>query len=285
MNYIKFAIIFLLISVNSNAQTADNEVLEDLIQSLFNKVIFSKNDEEKLNYNNRIEKAFAQVLSTKTSFEYPFDKLKHISKLSSADGLLRIITWNLPYTNGTYKYFGFVQIKLNDNDISLVKLNDNSKEILTPQSKSLNKDNWYGALYYKILTNKYKNKTFYTLLGWDGNDNFTNKKIIETLVIKRQKLQFGRPIIKMGKKTHNRIVFEYSKQAKMMLRYDEKKGIIVFDHLAPSLKKFEGQFMYYGPDLSQDGLKFVDGNWILSQNLDMRNKNKDSDNKPIKTSW
>jgi len=284
MRILKITAVFFLITVNINAQTGSIEQLEDSIQSLFNKIILTKNDRDKLNYNSEIEKIFNKLLNNKNSFEYPFNKLKHVSKLISDDELLRIITWNLPFNNGTYQYFGFIQIKSKKNSISLFKLTDNSKEITLAEDKTLDNNNWYGALYYKILTNRHNNKTYYTLLGWDGNDNFTNKKIIETLLIKRKKLQFGIPIIKSGNEIQHRIIFEYAKQAKMMLRYDEKEKMIVFDHLAPSLKKFKGQYMYYGPDLSQDGLEFIDGYWILKQNLDLRNEN-NQNKKPIKTNW
>ena len=39
----------------------------------------------------------------------------------------------------------------------------------------LSENSWFGALYYKIIP-VVKNKTYYTLLGWDGNDMFSNKK-------------------------------------------------------------------------------------------------------------
>ncbi|MEN8121966.1 MAG: hypothetical protein ABFS35_16570 [Bacteroidota bacterium] len=284
MNILKIVVFFFLITININAQKGSIGQLEDSIQSLFTKIIATKNDNDKLKYNSEIEKLFNEVLLKKSTFEHPFHKLKNVSKLSSDDGLLRIFTWNLPYNNGTYEYFGFIQVKSKNKHISLFKLSDKSNAINTPQNKVLDNDSWYGTLYYKILTNTNKSKTYYTLFGWDGNDNFTNKKIIEILTIKSKKPQFGSPILKMGNKTHSRIIFEYAKQAKMMLRYDEQEKLIVFDHLAPSLKKFKGQYMYYGPDLSQDGLQFIDGYWILKPNLDMRNK-ENSNKKPIKTSY
>ncbi len=286
MNIIKTAILFYLIIINANLEAQNNkiELLEDSIQSLFSKIILSKNDNEKLECNNEIENILEQLLEDENSFEYPFNGLKNISKLSSDDGMIRIFTWNLPYGNGTYSYFGFIQMNSKSNKLSLFKLTDKSEGISSPQDKILDNENWYGALYYKIRTNKYKNKTYYTLFGWDGNDSFTNKKLIETLIIKRNKPQFGSPIIKVGNNTQHRVIFEYAKQAKMMLSYDDKKKMIVFDHLAPSLKKFKGQYMYYGPDLSQDGLEFIDGFWILRPNLDMRNE-ENSNKKPIKTSY
>jgi len=283
MNKIKLIIIFILANFSLIGQINEFKAQEDSIQKLFNKIISTKNDSEKLKFNNEIENTFNQILKKKNSFDFAFGKLKHVSKLSSGDELVRIFTWNLPFTDGTFKYYGFIQLKSKNNSISLIKLTDKSKEVTSPEQTIFNNTNWYGALYYKILTNTYKNKTYYTLLGWDGNDNFTNKKLIDVLIIKRKKAQFGSAIFKMENKMQHRIIFEYSQQAKMMLSFDKKQNMIVFDHLAPSLKKFKDQYMYYGPDLSQDGLVFIEGNWVLKQNLDLRNQ-KQENNKPIKTS-
>ena len=284
MKTLKISIIFFLIAIQGTAQSNNFNQVEDSIQSLFAKIILTKNDDEKLNYNKQIENNLAQALSKKSSYEYPFSKLQYVSKLASDDGKVRIFTWNIPFNDGTFQYFGFIQLKAKNN-ILLVKLIDKSIEIEKPQQSVLNSTNWYGTLYYKILTNTYKNKTYYTLLGWDGNDNFTNKKIIELLTIKRKKPQFGAAVFKMKNKTQTRVIFEYAKQAKMMLSFDEKLQLIVFDHLAPSLKKFEDQYMYYGPDLSQDGFVFIDGSWVLKENIDLRNENDKTDKKPIKTSF
>ncbi len=284
MNIFKFTVIFIFISFSAIGQNNDISIQEDSIQALFGKIILAKTDSEKLSYNSKITEIFENILQKATSFEYHLGKLKYVSKLSSDDKLIRVITWNIPYTNGTYEYFGFILLKLKNNNVTVFKLNDHSAKITDAQTETLSPSNWYGALYYKILTNTYKNKTYYTLLGWDGNDNFTNKKIIETIEIKRKKVSFGVPILKLRNKTQHRIIFEYAKQAKMMLRYDEKQKMIVFDHLAPSLKKFKGQYIYYGPDLSQDGFEFIEGFWVLKENLDLRNEKENTNKKPIKTS-
>ena len=284
MKALKLSLILFIFSTSINSQTNDIKLIEDSIQTAFTKIILSKNDNEKLDFNIKIETLLSKILNKAESFQYPFIKLKHISKLNSDDDIIRVYSWNVPFNDGTFKYYGFIQIKSKNNRITLIKLNDKSDSIINAQDKILDNETWYGALYYKILTNKYKNKTYYTLLGWDGNDTFTNKKLIDVLTIKRNKIQFGSEIFKMEKKIYKRVIFEYSQQAKMMLRYDEKQEMIVFDHLSPSLKKFKGQYMYYGPDLSQDGLKFIDGKWILKQNLDLRNK-KEEEKKTIKTSF
>jgi len=278
-------LVLLFFSINIFAQSPEIKQKTDSISALFGLIVKAQSDEEKQTYNEQIKNIFAELLLNKETFDYSFLELKFVSKLKSDDELLKIYTWNLPFENGTFEYFGFVQLKQNNGSIELIELKDKSKKIKDAEKKVLYANNWYGALYYKLLTNSYKGKTYYTLLGWDGNDNFTNKKIIDILSIKHKKIQFGSPIIKINNnETKNRLIFEYSEQAKMMLRYDDKVKMIVFDHLAPEQKKFKGQYMYYGPDLSQDGLFFQDGYWIMKFNLDLRNPD-DKSKKPIKTSF
>ena len=261
------------------------EQYEDSINNQYTRLISTANDSIKLDINNSITKLFKEVLENLKSFSYPFEKLKNISKLASGDGYVRIINWNLPLQNGEFIYYGFVQhLNTNKKELTLYQLIDQSGIIQNPENTELSEKNWFGALYYKILTTMSGKTTYYTLLGWDGNNNFTNKKLIENFYFNDKSMVFGPPIIKVEQSIQNRLIFEYSKQAKMMLRYDEKLDIIVWDHLAPSQPKFVGQYMYYGPDLSQDGIQFINGNWVLKPNLDLRNMGK-STGKSIKKSF
>lgn len=255
--------------VDSSKRTFNNQTIK-----VVNKRVVA-NDSVKLNISYEISDLFNQVLKNPKSFSYSFSKLKHISNLKSADSLVRIITWNIPMRNGSYKYFGFVQRKNEkDNTVDLFKLTDASEKIKKPEYSKLKPSQWFGAIYYKLQTNYQENKAYYTLLGWDGNNRFTTKKIIECFSFNKGKLIFGMPIFKMAKDIKNRVIFEYTKQVSMMLRFDKKLKMIVFDHLAPSHEKFTGQYMYYGPDMSQDGIKFEKGYWILYENLNLKNKNK-----------
>jgi hypothetical protein len=230
-----------------------------------------KGDSERISLNSSMDKLFGTVLANNESFAFPFEKLKSISKLKSDDGFIRIFNWNLPLENGTNLYFAYIQHLDKKKNFDLVKLENKSESITNPESKELSDKNWYGALYYKILTKISGKITYYTLLGWDGNNNFTNKKIIDCFYFNDKKVIFGAPIFKMEKAVQYRIIFEFAEQSKMLLRYDEKIKMIVFDHLAPIQKKFEGQYMYYGPDMSQDGIQFKDGFWEYKANLDLRN--------------
>jgi len=267
------------------AQTIDSKLLkkEQEIQNLFEKIKQIKNDDEIFKLNKEVLNLFEKALKNKKSFDYDFRNLINMSKLKSEDEKLKIYTWNLPFSNGTYKYYGFCQYN-NKNKTIIYKLNDNSEKIELPEKEILKNTNWYGALYYKILTNTYNKKTYYTLLAWDGNNDFTNKKIIDVVYYENKELFFGQPIFNYENKILNRIVFEYAKQAKMMLKYNEKLKIINFDHLSPSQKNFEGQYIYYGPDMTYDGLEFKNGFWNLKQNIVLKNK-KEVKKEPIKTSY
>jgi hypothetical protein len=279
------ALLLICFFLNKDLMAQDNSLKqsENNIKSLLSELMIAKSDSQRFEINTKIENLFGEVLKTAESFVYPFDSLKNISKLKSDDGLIRIINWNFQLENGNFVYYGYVQSIDKKKNLTLFQLTDKSDNMKNPENKELSEKEWYGALYYKLLSSRAGKKTYYTLLGWDGNDNFTNKKIVETFYITANKIVFGPPIFKLEKGIQNRVIFEFSEQAKMLLKYDEKLKMIVFDHLVPIQSKFEGQFMYYGPDMSQDGLKFEGGNWVFKPNLDLRNAN-EIKGKPINKS-
>ena len=68
-----------------------------------------------------------------------------------------------------------------------------------------------------------------------------------------------------------RIIFEYSKQVSMMLNYLPDDSRIVFDHLSPPDPNLKGKFDFYGPDMSYDGFRLVNGRWRLTEDLELKN--------------
>jgi hypothetical protein len=79
------------------------------------------------------------------------------------------------------------------------------------------------------------------------------------------------PVFDGNGKTRDRVVFEYTRQVSMLLRYVPDQDLIVFDHLAPPDPKLKDQRDTYGPDLTYDGYKLRNGRWVYVENLDMRN--------------
>lgn len=198
---------------------------EDTLKKLGKAILYGEHDIDKYAANEKFQKLLEESLYLKNAYEFPFDSVKTLSKLSSEDKQLRIFTWNLPKKDGTYHYFGFL-MSLNKakKRYFIYKLDDKSELMENAEIKTLEPEKWYGALYYKLIQTQDNNKRYYTLLGWDGNNTLTNRKIIEILTVSQTgEPKFGQPIFKCEKKKLRRYFFEYAKDASMSLKYEPQK--------------------------------------------------------------
>lgn len=246
-------------------------------------------DQQRTDLNKKLIPLIEGALSIPHTFDYAFDSLqKDIGIVYSPDDFFRIVHWTVPKNDGTFEYYGFLQVKtakdptrakqMNDNKLILYPLTDKSAEIKNPENSILDHNKWFGCLYYKVIVQKTKAKNYYTLLGFDGNDKFSRKKIIDVLTFdKTSKPKFGADIFVFPKKYPKRVVFEYSSSCVMTLRYSSKKDSIVFDHLAPTQPSLEGQFQYYCGDMSYDGLGFKRGKWSYGKDLNAINDKDEND--------
>jgi len=148
-----------------------------------------------------------------------------------------------------------------------------------PQDSIVDSHKWYGAQYYKIIKVAAE-KPYYVMLGWKGYTADATKKVIEVLSFKNEKPEFGSAVFD-NSKNRKRIVFEYTRQASMLLRYVPEQQLIVFDHLSPPDKKSKNQPETFGPDLTYDGYRLKNGRWELVENLDMRNVPDEKDSQYI----
>lgn len=265
--------------VAQNINDKENN-LKILFDSLFyrDNVKFLRTDSEKIILNDTIQKLFYSLLLEENSFNNNFDSLKHIGKLISKDNLCRIITWNLKFSNGSFKYYGYVQYyNKKRNNIQTFILTDKSDSITNPETAVLSYFSWYGALYYSIYNYSLKGKNYYVLFGWDGNNYYTNKKIIDILTFNNNgKPIFGKSVFKIGNKSDSyriqkRLIFEFTIKATMTCKYNEAVNAIVFDHLSPENKSKTGQYQFYGPDGTFDGLRLEQGKWVLVPDIYVTN--------------
>lgn len=274
---LSIALLLAIVSLNINATSQETKselsFVEDSLQHYFNLLANEQLDDRKEEYNNQILSYFREILSNETSFIYPFDSLKYVGIINSDDDKLRVITWNMAYSDRTYKYFGFIQYKKSKKSYEYFELFDKSEQIKTPEMAILNSSNWYGALYYRIIVNKYKGQEYYTLLGADLNNLFTKKKIVDILYFDKDVPVFGKKVFKNKTTQIARVIFEFSAQTNMTLTYDDNKEMIVYDHLSPSRPSLIGQYEFYGPDFSYDGLKYERGIWNAYSDIDVRDYN------------
>ncbi|HET8964421.1 MAG TPA: hypothetical protein VFM99_11005 [Chitinophagales bacterium] len=294
MKYFIIVLSFLSVPAFSQKQhSGDTAVLADqhLLKTLCNHLFSAKTDADKKKFNDELLSAFEFILQKNGSFDIPFDSLKNdIGILLSPDNKFRIINWNIEKENKTYEYYGFIQEKYTQvkkrgffkkektETVLLYPLIDKSAEIRNPEYAVTDHKKWFGMLYFKIIPKKTKTKTFYTLLGYDLNDEYSKKKIIDVLTFDNNGTpRFGADIFVMGKKNPRRIVFEYASTCTMSLRYSAQKDSIVFDHLAPTQPQLEGQFQYYCSDMSYDGFGFKHGKWNYGTDLNALNDKTDMD--------
>lgn len=295
--------LLLLIHYNIGfAQTGEFAAAEDSLKKYIHKVHFGATDQEKFENNGLFIKTMNKVLQKESSFKYPFDSLKNVARLYAPDESFRIINWNLPLENGTYEYFGFIQVKAGGGlDYRVYSLTDKSDEIEAPETMLLSHDRWFGALYYKIIEHKVKDKKYYTLLGWDGNNLLSKKKLIEVLSFKSSgKPQFGANVFKKYRDRDKvvRIIFEYSARATMTLRYEKQylhviaqskdkkeqkekvrlEPMIIFDNLIPldtrtgqAQADLIGQYQFYVPETNVlNGFILKEGKWYFVRDVDAR---------------
>ena len=263
--------LFLIFSFQSNAQQFDIASFEEECMALF-KDLKSDDDALKAESACRLETTLAEFFVTTSNFNHTFDTLKFLGQLTSDDDQLRLITFNYPLNDGTFKYHCFLIYRIKDGNTRIVKLNDQETDWNQLKFQTLTPDQWYGALYYRILVNRNKKNTFYTLVGWDGNNNRSNRKVVDVLDISGKQPSFGAPIFQKDGQFQNRLVFEYANDANMALNYQKEEGLIVMDHLAPEHPRLKGQFQFYGPDFSYDALKFKKGKWMFIQDHNAENR-------------
>ena len=208
--------------------------------------------------------ALVRALKTKNSFHYPFEQLKSISIQYPADSTFRVFTWQLYVDVNDYRYFGAIQ--MNTEELQLFPLRDRSFEVENPENASLNPEQWYGALYYNIKEVDSPMGRYYLLFGFDGNEFFRKKKLVEVLSFSEGKPIFGAPVFlntedQNKPREKNRLVVEYTADASIRLNYDELYEMIIFDHLIPMNGQY-GEGMTFIPDGSYEGYKLEKGVWM-----------------------
>lgn len=206
-----------------------------------------------------------QSLQINGSFFYPFDSLRYLSITYPPDSTFRIISWHLELSSGKHRHFGAVQMRSKDN-LVLTPLIDASDFIPNHMDTITDYNGWYGALYYRIIQRDVGKQRYYFLLGFDANDRFSNKKVIDVLHFgKDGSVRLGAPLIEVPVgdevRTVDRFIIEYAKPAVASLNYADSLGFIVFDHLVPVNEKSKGVYSTYVPDGTYEGLVWKNNMW------------------------
>lgn len=299
----KRIILFLLLVMATSAfaqkKGSDFQFWADSLDHLRAEVLMAQNDIDRYSLNEDFMNLLEQTLNEKNAFKYGWDSVRNFSVLSSPDKLFKIFTWFVPKDDFTVENFGFIQV-YNDarKKYVIYPLFDKRAAMDYPRTTIGNHNKWFGAVYYKIVPLKAKNRTYYTLLGWNGNDMFTNQKVIEVLYFKSDMSPvFGANVFKKYPEKSYRVIFDYAKNSVFTLKfqhqtYDVNTGrrdprshkviyetntadMIIFDYLAP-LDDFMGDIPAFMVPESSMNQGFVEdnGKWLFVNSVNGRNPDK-----------
>lgn len=263
---------------------------EQQLMALRQPLFYSRNEKERTEANKEFIEIWKSIIDNPKILNYPFDSLKKdVSFLSPKSGKFRLITWDFHRDDGTYHYFGFLLVnnskRVKDGflkhkiieEYETFQLIDKSSGVKSPESYIGSPERWFGMLYTQVIDCG----DFYTLIGWDGNTKLSQRKFVDVLYFRNNGTPvFGKDVFKFPRKNPKRLMFEYSQEISMSLKYNEKKNQIIYSHLAPREEDAttEGLFQYYGPDGSFDALELKKGKWITVEDVDARQEKNKNDN-------
>src|SRR5258708_2705476 len=179
------------------------KIYQDSLSSLGKKFINDDNDLERKNANYAFIKTLVSALKISNSFLYPFDSVKSISIINSPDNRFRIISWPIVNDDGSYRFYGAIQINTGGG-LQMYPLNDYSPSMKNPEDSVGDNKKWFGAEYYRVIP-VYSPKLYYVLVGWKGYTVKSTKKVIDVLSFKDGKPVLGMPIFEGNGKTRKRV--------------------------------------------------------------------------------
>ncbi|MFC3199384.1 hypothetical protein ACFOET_17315 [Parapedobacter deserti] len=260
------------------AQSSDRQTiiaLQDSLVKLGGLMYNEPSEPERLKANFTFIKTFVSALKQPHSYSFPFDSLNMVSKLSAPDDRFRIFSWHIQLNDGSYLYYGTIQMNSPDGTLSMHALLDKTYEIESPETAITTASNWYGAQYYRIIPFKGD----YLLLGWKGHTPHMTQKVIEVLQVSTAGVRMGKTVFDSENSRRNaRMIYRYNRNASMYMEYDPAENRIVLDHLAPSDERYKGHYEEYGPDLTYDAWALKNGRLIHATDIQLLNLPDPNDN-------
>ncbi|GAO45308.1 hypothetical protein [Flavihumibacter petaseus] len=262
----------LYLSAQRNIKAADWKDLEkreDSLKVFADSMVNAERAGTRFLADSNFVKGFVRALKVPWSFQFPFDSLTTVSQLYAPDSSFRIFTWQLKKDEYMYFQKGAIQMRTKNGTLRLYPLFDVSMFTRKPDDSVRNRQNWIGALYYKIIAKTWQGKTFYTLLGFDGFTVSSNRKWMEVLSFDDNTGEpvFGGPFFVIQpdsakkKTTVNRFHIEYKKEASTTFNYSSEKDMVIFDHLISETDE-PNRAETYVPDGDFEGFEWKDGKWV-----------------------
>jgi hypothetical protein len=255
----------------SRADMSSLKKREDSLKTTSLKIIQGRNGSDRLFADSAFTRIFVRALKTKNSFYYPFDSIIPVSKLYAPDSSFRIFTWQMQINENSIRQHGAIQMRTVDGSLKIFPLIDKSDITQNAFDTIGNNAGWMGAVYYRLIQKKYKEKNYYTLLGFDENNIRSDKKIMDILTFENEQPVFGSNIFvfensNVYKKSMARFILEYKKEAVTRLTYDPDMDVILFDELVSETGEPNKKWTMI-PDGEFEGFKWINGKWVYDKQI------------------
>ncbi len=241
---------------------------QDSLKQFAFDIVNGKDAAVRFRSDSNFTRILVRALIQDNSFYFPFDSLKAISKLYSEDSSFRIFTWQVVKDDDYCRQRGFIQMRKPTGNQKFIPLRDVSEFTEADTDTIADTGGWIGAVYYRIIEKEYLGKKYYTLLGYDENNNRSTKKWIDVMRFDEKGIPvFGLPAAfsfakdSVPKADVNRFLLEYKKDGRARVQYDEDMDMILFDHLISESNEPNKKATLI-PDGDYEGFQWANGQWL-----------------------
>src|ERR1700754_2458803 len=105
---------------------------QDSLAMLGKRIVNNDTEMERMNANTEFIKTLVQALKVPHSFNFHFDSVKTMRILNSPDNRFRVLTWFLAFDDGSYRFYGTIQINTGEK-LEMYPLTDYTPFIKNPE--------------------------------------------------------------------------------------------------------------------------------------------------------
>jgi hypothetical protein len=204
--------------------------------------LWADTDSARLASAQQAQTYLMEGLGHKNAWDFDFDSLRTstIAIASHPKAPFRVFTWNAVLIDKRFVHFGIVQYK-KGSELYNFPLFDSAQALPEAWDDSeLSPLEWIGALYYQLVP---LTKNDCMVLGFDGHNIQSNRSIVDVIHFETGEngtdLSFGKALFRESLEDPSRstrMVFEYHKSARMLLRFEESEQWLVVDNLGSPIE-------------------------------------------------
>lgn len=267
----KKILLILLLLVGITAYSIGRTVadVETKLNDLFQQLYQQTTDSAKCHLSNQIADELQKLSAVEAGMASTLSNVAYLKVLKASDSSLNYYSWSFALES-YFKFAGLILTK----DGDAYELANRTAPFLPESDRVYNQSQWYGAIYYDLVSYTYKKQPYYLLIGWSKYSSQTQVKLVDVLSIENGIVTFGKPLFELDDdRIQHRYILDYDSKVVANILV-ESNSRIVFDHLSPlkQVNIYSDETSTLGPDMSFDAFQKKGSKWLLKK--DVRGKNK-----------